>query len=127
MTGQALVRAVPLLACAMIVLRVAAAATHTRIEPDWPRGNLERAAIVRDLCQLPGDQLVLVRYSAHHDVDREWVWNDASIDAAKVIWARDMGESQNQELLRYFQQRRVWRINGDDSSPRLEPYPVGSD
>jgi hypothetical protein len=126
-TGQAAVRAGPLLACAMIVLRITAAATHTRIEPDWPRGNLERATIVRELRQLPGEQLVLVRYCAHHDVDREWVWNDASIDAAKVIWARDMGESQNQELLRYFQQRRVWRINGDDPSPQLEPYSAGSD
>jgi hypothetical protein len=121
-TGERVVRAVPLVACAMIVLRVTAAATHTHIEPNWPRGNLERARVVRELCQLSGDQLVFVRYGPHHDMDSEWVWNNASIDSAKVVWARDMGEDQNRELLRYFQTRRAWRINGDDSSPRLEPY-----
>ena len=117
-----MVRAVPLVACAMIVLRVTAAAMHTHIEPNWPRGNLERARVVRELRQLSGDQLVFVRYGPHHDMDSEWVWNDASIDSAKVVWARDMGEDQNRELLRYFSMRRAWRINGDDSSPRLERY-----
>jgi hypothetical protein len=121
-TGRAVVRAVPLLACAMILIRVAAVATHTHIEPDWPRGNLKRAAVLRELDQLPGGQLVLVRYGDHHDVDHEWVWNEASIDAARVVWARDMGESANEELLRYFKERRVWQINGDDRSPKLEPY-----
>jgi len=42
-----------------------------------------------------------------------------------VVWARDMGESGNQELLRYFRNRRVWRINGDDRSPGPEPYSGG--
>jgi hypothetical protein len=55
-------------------------------------------------------------------VDREWVWNRASIDTAKVVWARDMGESQNQELLNYFPNRRAWRIAGDDPHPQIEPY-----
>lgn len=121
-----LARAVPLLAAAMIVLRVAAAASHTQVEPAWPRGNLERAAIVRELGQIPGRQVVLVRYGDHHDVDREWVWNEASIDNAKIVWARDKGESQNLELLRYFADRRVWRIDGDDPSPKLQTYSVGA-
>jgi hypothetical protein len=120
--GRAVVRAVPVLACAMILLRVTAAATHTQIEPPWPRGNLDRARILTELRDLPGKQLVLVHYGAHHDKDREWVWNDASIDDAKVVWARDVGERDDQELLRYFKDRRVWSINGDDASPRLEPY-----
>jgi len=33
-----------------------------------------------------------------------------------------MGESQNEELLRYFRNRRVWQITGDDPSPKLESY-----
>jgi hypothetical protein len=123
-TGLAVVRAVFLVACAMIVLRVMAAATHTHIEPDWPRGNLERAAVQNELRRLRGDQLVFVRYGNHHDVDREWVWNKASIDTAKVVWARDMGESQNQELFNYFPYRRTWSIDGDDPHPKLEPYVV---
>ena len=121
-SGRAWVRAVPVLACAMIVLRVTAAATHTHIEPDWPRGNLKRVAVLHDLADMPGKQLVLVRYRDHHDVDNEWVWNEASIDDAKVVWARDMGKDQNCELLRYFKDRRAWRIDGDDLMPRPEAY-----
>jgi hypothetical protein len=98
--GKALVRAIPLVACAMILLRVTALAAHVRIESEWPRGNLERAEIVRQMQRLPQQQLVIVIYDPDHDFDEEWVYNDADIDAAKVVWARDMGDGQNQELLR---------------------------
>jgi len=120
--GQALVRAIPALACAMILLRVGAVLTHTRIEPAWPRGNLERAALLHQLQQLPGRQLVIVSYGPQHNVDHEWVYNDADIDRSKVIWARDMGDAGNRELLRYFKDRHFWRIDGDSSSSTLESY-----
>ncbi len=71
---------------------------------------------------MPGRQLVIVRYGTHHDVDWEWVWNAADIDDSKVVWARDMGEAANQELLEYFKDRRVWRLNGDDPVPELKAY-----
>ena len=112
--------AIPILACAMIVIRVMAAATHTQIEPAWPRGNLERAAILRQLRAMREEQLVIVRYGPDHDIDREWVWNEASIDDAKVVWARDMEDAQNQELLEYFKNRQVWRLDADDPSPKLQ-------
>ena len=60
-------------------------------------------------------------YGVEHDVDHEWVSNDADIDNAKIVWARDMG-TQNQELVRYFATRRIWQINGDAVAPELEPY-----
>jgi len=116
------VRAIVVIACAMIVLRVTAAAAHAQIEPAWPRGNLARAAIVETLEQSPGRHLVIVSYGPHHNVDWEWVYNAADIDSAKIIWARDMGERDNQELLNYFQDRTAWQLNGDESPPRLEPY-----
>jgi hypothetical protein len=67
---------------------------------------------------------------AQHDVDREWVYNAADIDFAKIVWARDMGAAQNQELLNYFHDRHVgqhvsqhvWQLNGDQPSPPLESY-----
>jgi hypothetical protein len=120
--GRALVRTIPLLAGTMILLRVTAAFTHARIEPVWPRGNLERAALVLQLRHLPGTQLVIISYGAHHDVDREWVYNEANIDSAKVVWARDMGREANRELLQYFRGRTVWSLEGDKPSPRLVPY-----
>jgi hypothetical protein len=121
--GTALVRAIPVLACAMILLRVTAAAVHVQIEPLWPRGNLERARIVRLLQRLPGRQLVIVRYGPDHNVDREWVYNDATIDAAKVVWARDMGRNDNHELLQYFRDRNAWFIEVDNSAVDLLPLP----
>ena len=120
--GRKVVRAIPVLACAMILLRVAAAGAHVRIEPAWPRGNLERAMLLRQLQQLPESQLVIVRYAPHHDFDREWVYNEADIDAAKVVWARDMGRSANRELLDYFRDRKVWLVEADSPAPQLQPY-----
>ncbi|HTW58401.1 MAG TPA: hypothetical protein VMD99_09730 [Terriglobales bacterium] len=123
--GPAMLRMIVVVCCSMLVLRVCAAATHTAIEPAWPRGNLDRAAIIRQLDRQPGEHLVLVRYrptdGKNHNVDREWVYNDADIDAAKIVWARDMGASQDQELLSYFHNRHVWFLNGDESPSHLEP------
>ena len=121
--GLALLRVIPLIAIAMVVLRVSAAASHVQIEPAWPRGNLDRAALMHELQHSPGEHLVIVRYGPRHDVDWEWVYNDADIDHAKVVWARDMGNQKNQELLRYFAGRKVWLLNGDDSPPKLSRYP----
>jgi len=79
--------------------------------------------MARKLAQLPGKQLVVVRYEPHHDFDWEWVWNRADIDGSNVVWARDMGDDANQELLVYFKDRHVWRMDGDMSPPSLQSYP----
>ncbi len=116
--GHAFIRAIPVLACSMLFLRLTAAALHVQIEPAWPRGNLERAQIKRQLERLPGKQLVIVRYRPGHDVDWEWVYNDANIDTSKVVWARDMGGPENQLLAQYFSDRHLWFLDGD--KPVLE-------
>jgi hypothetical protein len=121
--GISLLRAIPLICLAMIVLRVGAVMAHIQIEQPWPRGDLARARILKTLQSLPGQHLVLVRYRATHNFDHEWVYNGADIDASKVVWARDMDEHDNQELLRYFASRRVWLIEPDRSPPNLSPYP----
>ncbi|MGC2371747.1 MAG: hypothetical protein WA474_21945 [Candidatus Sulfotelmatobacter sp.] len=118
--GKDFVRTIPMLACAMILLRLITTAVHVPIEPAWPRGNLERAKILRQLQHFPGPQLVIVVYGPHHSFFREWVYNNADIDGAKVLWARDMGDTGNQELLKAFKNRRVWRLDADASPPRLE-------
>jgi hypothetical protein len=121
-TGIALVHLVPLVAGAMVVLRIVAVVAHAQVEPEWPRGNLERPRIIRQLTALPGRDLVFVRYSPHHDVDWEWVYNEADIDNAPVVWARDMGPRDNVELLEYFSDRKAWLLEADDAPPRLLPY-----
>ena len=121
-TGALLVRAVVMLALVMLVLRVAAVAAHVQIEPAWPRGNLERASLKHRLEKSSARHLLIVVYGPKHDLNDEWVYNGADIDSAPVVWARDMGDEKNQELLEYFPDRKVWRLFADESPPRLEEY-----
>ena len=124
--GLALVCAIPAICIGMIILRIVAVETHTQIEPAWPRGNLKRVAIMSNLDKIPGGQLVLVRYARTHNVHNEYVYNSANIDQQKVVWARDMGEDKNQELVNYYGNRQVWLLEPDSSPMRLQRYPVDS-
>jgi hypothetical protein len=83
----------------------------------WP---YTRAAVERDLEQRGGQHLVIVHYDQGHDIHREWVYNRADIDAAPVIWAREIPQREH-ELLAYFSGRQVWRLHADRSPPRYEP------
>ncbi len=121
-TGLMVVRVIVVTCCAMVLLRVTAVSAHAQIEPEWPRGNLQRAALEHQLSQMPQKQLVIVRYGPRHNVDWEWVWNNADIDASRVVWARDMGAAKNEELLNYFKDRKAWILDGDDTPPELMPY-----
>jgi hypothetical protein len=78
-----------------------------------------RASLVAKLEQLPGKQLIIVHYKPLHDIFDEWVYNDADIDQAKVVWARDMGPEENAKLINYFKDRQVWTLQADDQSPAL--------
>ena len=54
----------------------------------WAAIGPERAAIEMQLGSLPGGQLVLVRYDPQHPPLWDWVYNEADIDHAKIVWAR---------------------------------------
>jgi hypothetical protein len=122
-TGTALVRAVFVACIAMVLLRATAVVLHAVIEPPWPRGNIAREAILRNLENQPGGHLIIVHYDRQHNPNDEWVYNVSDIAHAKVIWARDMGDARNQELLQYFRDYQPWLLKADDTRPRLLPYP----
>lgn len=121
--GAGIVLAVPIVCLTMIVLRIFAAEVRAPIEHSWTHDNIDRSDILRELEVMPGKQLAIIRYSSSHSPHSEWVYNRADIDAAKVVWARDTGDEQNQDLLRYFQGRRIWLIDADEVPPRIEPCP----
>jgi len=52
--------------------------------------------------------------------------NQVKINCSKFR-ARDMGDSGNAELIRYFPQRHVWLAEPDLTPPRLSPYPLAAD
>lgn len=89
------------------------------IENTW---SAQRARILADLNQDSDQHLVIVRYGQHSS-HHEWVYNDADIDGAKVVWAREMDPAENLKLVTYFGGRRVWLLEPDTESPHLVPYP----
>lgn len=88
-------------------------------EQDW---SLDRARILADLQHEEGNHLVIVRYGADHISHEEWVYNEADIDGAKIVWARDMGPEQNQELIEYFKDRKQWLLEVDKPQRTLVSY-----
>jgi hypothetical protein len=83
----------------------------------------ERAKVEESLAGNQGGQLAIVRYSATHDPINEWVYNGADIDGSKVIWARGMDNASDQELIRFYRDRKAWLVQ-PDSEPEIIPYPV---
>jgi hypothetical protein len=127
--GMAMARAVPVVCVAMAVARVCAQPLSAYMPPDQPPtwyytrpGNTERARILERLKREAGLQLVIVRYRPNHNFFDEWVYNDASIDTAHVVWAREMDEASNRALLDYFRDRRVWLVDADAAPAILSPY-----
>jgi hypothetical protein len=84
----------------------------------------ERARVESDLKQLPGKQLVIVRYSVRHNPFDEWVYNAADIDGSKIVWAREMDSANNAELIQYYRDRRVWLVQPDQVPAIVSPYPL---
>ena len=86
-------------------------------------GNPERRiAVNRQLAEIPGKLLVFVRYSPLHIFQEEWVWNAADIEGARVVWARDLGVDQDQELLRAWPRRQALLFEPDARPMRITPY-----
>jgi hypothetical protein len=83
----------------------------------------QRRTVLEELAGNGGDQLVLVRYAGGHRWNEEWVYNEADIDAAPIVWARYLDEASNRELLSYFEARRAWvlKVNGTALLTPLSP------
>ncbi len=128
--GIAVLRAGTAVCFAMIVLRVCAQPLAAYMPPDWPMtwyytrpGNTERARILTQLRRQPGLHLAIVHYRPGHDFFEEWVYNDASIDASKVVWAHESDTAGTRELTHYFHDRQVWLVDADASPATVTPLP----
>ena len=83
-----------------------------------------RMIVMKELMKQGGRHLILVRYSADHvDRSNECVYNSADIDASQIVWARDMGDAKNRELVNYYLgSRKVWLYQPDTEPGRLVAY-----
>lgn len=82
-----------------------------------------RDAVFDALAGQPGKHLVIVHYSPRHIFQNEWVYNEADIDNARIVWARDLGAGDDRELLRYYADRTAWLLEADARPLELAPYP----
>jgi hypothetical protein len=82
-----------------------------------------RHSVIQALQKQPGQHLVLLRYAPDHDLNLEWVYNRADIDASPIVWAREMSPEQDRPFLEYFRNRKVWLLEPDQTPPKLRPYP----
>ena len=106
---------------AVVLCAVVLAPFHTS-SSDLQHAIGNRAKIVAQLDAMPGDHLVIVRYTTWHNTLQEWVYNRADIDDAKIVWAREIPGVSMQPLLDYFRGRDVWLVEPDRAVPRLLPY-----
>jgi hypothetical protein len=86
------------------------------------RNPERRIMVAHQVSAMPGRLLVFVRYSPQHIFQDEWVWNDADIDAARIVWARDLGPSENEKLRAYYPDRTALLLEPDGHPPTLSPY-----
>ena len=101
---------------------IGAAGVHVNEDSLYFRGNYHRAAILSQLRATPGEHLVFVRYAPSHSPQKEWVYNRADLEHARVVWARDLGQACNAELIRYFRERKTWIVEPDQTLPTLARY-----
>ncbi len=128
-SGRSLGRSTILMCSFLVLPAIAVSAFHSGLEAgpmrNWcsaPVQNLRRAQILNQLERISGKHVVIVHYEPGHDfIHDEWVYNEADIDEAKVVWARDMG-SKNSELLDYFNNRKAWFLEPDIRPARLTAY-----
>jgi hypothetical protein len=129
-TGLFLSRALPLL-CVLSVLipmlgRYSQSLLPEKVSGLWASefgAELYRARFQKQLLAEGGRHLVIVRYQPDHQVDTEWVYNDADIPSSPVIWARELDSDSIRKLTAAFPGRKVWIGQPDANPPVLIPAP----
>ncbi len=81
-----------------------------------------RARLVKQLDTMPDRQLVIVRYRPDHLPFIDWVYNDADVDQAKTVWAREIPGVDMKPLFEYFRGRKVLLLEPDRQPLQFEPY-----
>ena len=95
---------------------------RTRASVGWWTAKRD---IGQRLLQLPGNDLVFVRYKPSHNPHFEWVYNGSDIDQQPIVWAREMDPAADERLRKYFADRQTWVVLADEIPSRLVKWPDG--
>jgi len=118
--GRLMLWIVPFLAIVMLLMSLYETTREDR-SLVW---QVQRAKLLAQLKKEEGQHLIIVSYSPKGVVHPPWEYNEADLDRAKVVWARQMDRDQNCKLMEYFKNRHLWflEIEGDQSMPKLNLY-----
>jgi 4-amino-4-deoxy-L-arabinose transferase-like glycosyltransferase len=81
-------------------------------------GKPLREDVEKRLRSLPGEHLVVVREKCSAD-NWGFVYNEAEIDAAKIVWARELGPDDDRRLFDYFRSRHRWLVTREAGKTTL--------
>jgi hypothetical protein len=112
---RALAAAVPL---SLIIVMPTSAAVWCESDQHEEWFDQRQQLLVR-LKNHDGKHLVLV--SGNASPFEEWAYNGADFNGP-IVWAHDMGAAENAELLKYYQNRKVWLVEADRRPVQMKPY-----
>ena len=82
--------------------------------------TVDRPRVIAHVSRFDGKHLLLVRFGPSYNIhDGEWIYNEPDIEAARVVWARDMGPELNAALIRGFADHQVWYVYKDRGPARV--------
>jgi hypothetical protein len=123
--GRFLVNAIPVaVLLVMMTSEAEAIARHQTTDQIQSKNTqvAQKDSIERELLKNhSGQHVILVSYAGLPRPHEEWIHNPANIDAAPVLWALDLGQTENEKLRRYYAGRSFWRLKPADSIS-LSPY-----
>ena len=95
-----------------------------RIPPEINVNNFQsRVQIIDHLKSKGGKHLILLETSEANPADaRFYVYNDADIEASGIIWAHDLGETENRALIENYRSRQIWLLKNIDNRAVLTEY-----
>jgi hypothetical protein len=121
-TGQLLVRAAIIASLLLNVPMAVRLAAFDRPHPhEFARKQLDLSDGSR--------HLVFVTYGDSYPGFDDWVFNEADIDEARIVFARDMGTVKNRQLAEYFSTRHVWHwhLENETRMSLVTGLPVAAD
>jgi hypothetical protein len=123
--GRFLVNAMPVAVFVVMIASEAEAIAAQQMTDQIQARNTQIAqkqSIEQELLKKqPGQHVILVSYAGLSSPHEEWIYNPANIDAAPVIWALDLGQTENEKLRHYYAGRSFWRFKPAESMT-LSPY-----
>jgi hypothetical protein len=123
--GGFLVKAMPVAIFAVVFASEAEAVVTRRTTDQIQAANAQiaqKGSIEQELLrQRSGQHVIFVSYAGLPNPHEEWIYNPARIDVAPVIWALDLGQTENEKLRRYYPGRTFWRFKPAESM-NLNPY-----